>query len=85
MSPATAACARCGHVFTDEEALDACPACGSTERTLRRDALALAQDEAGRPVEVRRVERRRPDGSTDLCEEPVEGFGGDPPSAPSPG
>ena len=79
MSPATAGCARCGHVFTDEEALDACPACGSTERTLRRDALTLAQDEAGRPIEVRRVERRRPDGSTDLREEPVEEFGGDPP------
>ncbi len=73
-----AACARCGHVFSDDEALDACPACGGSERTLRRDALILARDDDGSPAEIRQVEQRRPDGSVEICEERVEHFGADP-------
>ena len=82
MSPSMAACARCGHVFSEDEALDPCPKCGGSERTLRRDALILAQDDGGSPAEIRRVEQRRPDGSVEVCEERVERLGGGAPNDP---
>ena len=85
MSPSMAACARCGHVFSDDEALDPCPACGGSERTLRRDALVLAQDDSGSPTEIRQVEQRRPDGSVEVREERVERLGVDAPTEPSSG
>ncbi len=81
MSPAMAVCARCGHVFSGDEALDPCPKCGGGERTLRRDGLILAQDDGGAPAEVRQVEQRRPDGSVEVRQERVERFGGDAPEA----
>ena len=85
MSPSMAACARCGHVFSDDEALGPCPECGGSERTLRRDALILAQDDGGAPTEVRQVEQRRPDGSIDVREERVERLGVDVPTERSSG
>ena len=78
-----AACARCGHVFSDDEAFDPCPECGGSERTLRRDALILAQDDSGSPAEIRRVEQRRPDGSVEVREERVARFGAGTPVWPS--
>ena len=84
MSPSMAACAHCGHVFSDDEALDPCPECGGSERTLRRDALILAQDDGGSPAEIRQVEQRRPDGSVEVREERVEQFGASAPPEPSP-
>ena len=83
MSPSMAACARCGHVFSDDEARDPCPECGGSERTLRRDALILARDDGGSRAEIRQVEQRRPDGSVEVREEPVERLGGDAPMGPS--
>ena len=75
MSPSLAACARCGHVFSDDESLDPCPECGSAERTLRRDQLVLEATDGGAPVEVREVEQRRPDGSVDVRQEPIDELG----------
>jgi predicted nucleic acid-binding Zn-ribbon protein len=69
MSPATAVCARCGHVFSDEDALDACPECGGTERTLRRAELVLDDEAAEEQVEI---EERRPDGSVEIVRDPID-------------
>lgn len=70
MSPATAVCARCGHVFSDADALDPCPTCGGTERTLRR--LEVVIDEAEPGEEQLEVEERRPDGSIEVVRDPIE-------------
>ena len=75
MSPASDVCASCGHIFSDTDALDPCPECGGTERTLRRDQLVIERLDPHRVVELRRVEERRPDGSTEVCQEPVDEFG----------
>ena len=72
MSPAVAACAACGHVFTDEEALGACPVCGGTERTLQREELRVERPDAETTVKVRRTEERRPDGTTEIVEQAVD-------------
>ena len=77
MSPAVAACAACGHVFSDGEALGACPVCGGTERTLQREELRVERPDAATTVKVRRIEKRRPDGTTEIVEEPVDQFKGD--------
>lgn len=74
MSPSTAVCARCGHVFSDEDALDPCPECGGTERTLRRAELVLDASDSGQ--EQVEIEERRPDGAVEIVRDPIEGEGG---------
>ena len=69
MSPAMAVCARCGHVFSDEDALDPCPECGGTERTLRRAELVLDEEAVEEQLEV---EERRPDGSVEIVRDPID-------------
>ena len=70
MSPSVAACAACGHVFGEQEALDPCPVCGGTERALRREDLVVEPTASG--VERRRqIEEQRPDGSLDIVEDPL--------------
>ena len=71
MSPAWAACAACGHVFSDDEVLGPCPECGGTERTLQREELVVDKPSSETTVKVRRVEERYPDGSTEIVEEPL--------------
>jgi predicted nucleic acid-binding Zn-ribbon protein len=73
MSVASAICAACGHVFSEREALGPCPACGGTERTLRREELVAERSDSVAPATVRRVEERRPDGSCDATEVPLDG------------
>jgi predicted nucleic acid-binding Zn-ribbon protein len=68
MSPALAACAACGHVFSEDEALNPCPKCGATERTLIRDTLVGERSEHDKVVKAHRIEQRQPDGSTELVE-----------------
>jgi predicted nucleic acid-binding Zn-ribbon protein len=70
MSPAVAVCARCGHVLAGDEALDPCPECGETERTLRREELVVDHD-ADEPETRRQVEERRPDGSLEIVQDEV--------------
>ena len=72
MSPSVAVCAKCGHVFSDRDALDPCPECRGTERTLRREELVLDQSDAGQPEEQLEIEERRPDGSVEITRDPVE-------------
>jgi predicted nucleic acid-binding Zn-ribbon protein len=69
VSPSTAVCARCGHVFSDEDALDPCPECGGTERTLRRAELVVDESAGAEQVEI---EERRPDGSVEIVRDPIE-------------
>ena len=76
MSPSVAVCAKCGHVFSDQDALDPCPACGGTDRTLRREDLVVEPTAAGGAVEQHQVEERRPDGTWELVQDPVEHGGG---------
>ena len=76
MSPSMAACASCGHVFSENELLGRCPECGGTERTLHRETLVVERPDADTTVRVRRVEERRPDGSTEIVEEAVDEFKG---------
>jgi hypothetical protein len=68
MSPALAACAACGHVLADDEALDPCPKCGAKERTLIRDTLVVERPDPERVVKAHRIEQRQPDGSSELVE-----------------
>ena len=72
MSPAVAACAACGHVFSEEDALGACPVCGGTERTLQRVDLRVERPDPETTVKVRHTEERRPDGTTEIVEEAVD-------------
>jgi rRNA maturation endonuclease Nob1 len=53
MSSAMAACSACGHVFGESDALDPCPRCGSTERTLRRQELDVDRTDPNQPTRVR--------------------------------
>ena len=76
MSPAIAACAGCGHVFSEDEAFGPCPKCGSTERTLKRETLIVDRPDPDTTVKLRRIEERKPDGSTEVVEEPTEQFEG---------
>jgi predicted nucleic acid-binding Zn-ribbon protein len=72
MSSALAACANCGHIFTEQEALDPCPECGGTERTLHRERVMVDRPDDETTVTVRRVEERSPDGSTRIVDEPLD-------------
>jgi predicted RNA-binding Zn-ribbon protein involved in translation (DUF1610 family) len=72
MSAASAICAACGHVLSEREALGPCPACGGSERTLRREELVVERSDPGATATVRRVEERRPDGSCDAAEVPLD-------------
>ena len=76
MSPAVAACAACGHVFSEDEALEACPNCCGTERTLKRETVIMDRSDPETTVKLRRVEERRPDGSTEVVEEVTDEFEG---------
>jgi predicted nucleic acid-binding Zn-ribbon protein len=76
MSPALAACAACGHVFTEQDALDACPECGGTERTLRRETMVVDRSDPDTTVKRRRIEERTPDGSTEVVEKVTDEFEG---------
>ena len=76
MSPALAACAACGYVFTDQDALDACPKCGGTERTLKRETVILDRSDPENTVKLRRVEERKPDGSTEVVDKVTDEFEG---------
>jgi predicted nucleic acid-binding Zn-ribbon protein len=76
MSPAVAACAACGHVFSAQEALGPCPECGGTERTLKRETVVMDRSDPKTTVRLRRVEERRPDGSTEVVEEVADEFEG---------
>jgi hypothetical protein len=70
MSPTLASCAACGYTFTEREALDPCPACGSTERTLVRESLVVDRSQEDRVIKAHRVEQRQPDGSCEVVEAP---------------
>jgi hypothetical protein len=72
MGVASAVCAACGHVFSERGALDPCPACGGSERTLRREELVAERSDSDAPATVRHVEERRPDGSCDAAEAPLD-------------
>jgi Zn finger protein HypA/HybF involved in hydrogenase expression len=72
MSAALAVCASCDHVFSDDEALDPCPKCGGTERTLRREAVVVDRSEAGRVETQLQIEEQRPDGSCEVLRDPIE-------------
>lgn len=76
MSPSMAACANCGHVFSENELLGRCPECGGTERTLHRETVMVERPDPNTTVKVRRVEERRPDGSTEIVDEAVDEFKG---------
>lgn len=72
MNATLAACATCGHLFGEQDSLDPCPSCGGTERTLRRERLAVDRSEPGRTVTVHCVEERQPDGSCEVVEAPLD-------------
>ena len=76
MSPAVAACAASGHVFSAQEALGPCPECGGTERTLKRETVVMDRSDPETTVKLRRIEERRPDGSTEVVEEVTDEFEG---------
>ena len=71
MSPSMAVCAACGHVFSDREALDPCPACGGTERTLRRERIVVDRSDAGRVEEQLQIQERLPDGQWEISRNPL--------------
>ena len=72
MSPSLAVCASCGHVFSEEEALDPCSECGGTARTLRREELVVERSDEREPETRLQVEERRPDGSQEIVQDVVE-------------
>ena len=76
MSPAVAACAACGHVFAEPEALDPCPACGGTGRTLRRAELVVDRSDPERVEEQLQIQERRPDGSWEVIRDRLADDGG---------
>ena len=77
MSPSVAVCATCGHVLADREMLDPCPACGGTERTLRREGLVVDRSDPGRVEEQLQIQERRPDGTWEIIRDPLRDGGGD--------
>ena len=71
MSPSLAVCTSCGHVFSEQEALDRCPMCGGAERTLRREELVV--DRSDEQPETRlQVEERRPDGTSKIVQDEID-------------
>jgi predicted nucleic acid-binding Zn-ribbon protein len=72
MAASTAICARCGHVFSDWDALDPCPECGETERALRREELVVDRSQSARTEVHHQVEELRPDGSHEIVRDPIE-------------
>ena len=70
MSSALAKCSACGHIFGERDALDPCPACGGTERTLSRQELDVDRSDPDRPTRVRRIQELDPDGSEKIVETP---------------
>ena len=73
MSPSLASCAACGYTFSEREALNPCPECGGTERTLVRETLVVDRSQEARVTKAHRVEERRPDGSCEVVEAPEPG------------
>ena len=78
MSPSVAVCAKCGHVFSEADALDPCPDCGGTDRTLRREELVVEATDRGAMIEQHQVEERRPDGTWEVVQDTVGHEGGEP-------
>ena len=66
-----AVCAKCGHVFSDQDALHPCPACGGTVRTLWREELVVEPTDQGAAVEQHQIEERRPDGTWEVVQDTV--------------
>ena len=71
MSPAVAVCARCAHVFAEAEALEPCPECGGTDRTLRREGLVVDRSDPERVEEHVQTQERRPDGTWEITRDPI--------------
>lgn len=72
MSPSLAVCTSCGHVFSEQEALDPCPRCGGAERTLRREELVVDRSGDQQPETRIQVEERRPDGTSKIVQDEVD-------------
>ena len=71
MNPAVAICTACSYVFPDQGALDPCPKCGSTDRTLHREGIVIDRSEPDRVLKKRHIEERQPDGSWEIVERPL--------------
>ena len=71
MNPTVAICTACSYVFPDQGALDPCPKCGSTDRTLHREGIVIDRSEPDRVRKKCHIEERQPDGSWEIVERPV--------------